>query len=332
MDHPQAGGLAVTVGLELFRELAMRMCIATLVLLVAAASASAQPVQPLPVLSTEGRFLYANDDDWDWASPLGANEPSRLTVYGKMPWSALDWMEDGLDQVRGVLLGTPPLLGDYLTMADLNKIRGAGPKVSYKQVPHNQKGLAAVLRDKDAPNVVIVMQDIGFHKVPHIFPEDVAAAYEFVARGGRLLILDDWKYCRGLVTPYLDDKKFVLAKLPALTEADRKKVVELVKTLDSNTFTAREQATAELLKMGPAILPVLVDLKPVSVEQEMRLQKLVKKLEPPPVKVDDGDGWLQDAAKRASELHKLCELKHISRNGNKAPGHALCLRLPVKKS
>lgn len=310
----------------------MRMCIATLILILIASNATAQPVQPLPVLSTEGRFLYANDDDWDWASPLGANEPSRLTVYGKMPWSALDWMEDGLDQVRGVLLGTPPQLGDYLTMADLNKIRGAGPKVSYRQIPHNQKGLAEVLRGKDAPNVVIVMQDIGFLQVPHIFPEDVAAAYEFVARGGRLLILDDWKYCRALVTPYLDDKKFAISKLPALTEADRKKVLELVESLDSTTFTAREKATADLLKLGPAILPMLVDIKPVSVEQEMRLQKLIKKLEPPPVKVDDGDGWLQDAAKRASEMHKLCELKLISRNGNMSAGHALCLRVPVKKT
>lgn len=308
----------------------MRMSIAILFLSLFASMAAAQPAQPAPTLSAEGRFLYANDDDWDWASPLGANEPSRLSVYGRMQWSALDWMEEGLDQVRGVLLGTPPLLGDYLTMADLNKIR-AGPKVSYKQIPHNQKGLAELLRGKDAPNLVIVMQDVGFQHVPHIFPEDVAAAHEFVARGGRLLILDDWKYCRALVTPYLDDKKFSLTKVPPLTEADRKKVLELVKTLDSNQFSAREQAMAELLKLGPAILPVLVDIKPASVEQEMRLQKLIQKLEPPPVKVQDGDGWLLDAAKRAAELHKLCELKTILRNGNMAPGHALCLRLPVKK-
>src|SRR5437867_3052291 len=76
--------------------------------------------------SDEGRLIYANDDDWDWASPDGANEPCKLSVYGRMEWSALDWMEEGLPEVRGVLIGTPPAVGDYLSMADLNKIRGAG--------------------------------------------------------------------------------------------------------------------------------------------------------------------------------------------------------------
>src|SRR5262245_1347002 len=83
--------------------------------------------QEKATLSKEGRLLYANDDDWDWATPQGGKEFARLSVYGRMPWSALDWMEEGLPEVRGMLVGVPPLIGDYLTMADLNRIRGAGP-------------------------------------------------------------------------------------------------------------------------------------------------------------------------------------------------------------
>ena len=55
-----------------------------------------------------GRFLFAGDDDWDWASPLGARKRSKLVRYGAMAWSALDWAEEGLEEVRGVLVGVPP--------------------------------------------------------------------------------------------------------------------------------------------------------------------------------------------------------------------------------
>src|SRR5207249_2073676 len=114
-----------------------------------------------PRLSAEGRFLYADDDDWDWASPLGAVKPCKLSVYGVMPWSALDWMEEGLDEVRGVFVGTPPAIGEYLTMGDLNRVRNAGPKRSYEQLAHTETVLRDLLKDSRPPNLIIMMQDNG---------------------------------------------------------------------------------------------------------------------------------------------------------------------------
>src|SRR5581483_1586583 len=210
-------------------------------------------------LSTEGRFLYADDDDWDWASPLGTKEPCGLSAYGRMPWSALDWMEEGLSEVRGVLIGTPPASGNYLTMADLNRVRKAGPKLGYDQVPHKADILSDLVKDRKPPNVIIMMTDIGLNTgKPPITAADVEAGLEFVRRGGRLLILDDWKYYRDLVSPFVDEKRFghVGAKQPP--DADLKKVVaEKLQQLNSDNFRVREKATAELLKMGLAIVPLL---------------------------------------------------------------------------
>jgi hypothetical protein len=309
----------------------MKSLLTAAVILTAVSLVQAQPEQPLPQLSTEGRFLYANDDDWDWASPLGANKLSGLSTYGKMPWSALDWIEEGLDEVRGVLLGTPPLLGNYLTMGDLNQLRGAGPKCSYENIYHKPGALAAQITGKKPPNVIILMQDIGSNGKPVITQAEVAAAFDFVARGGRLLVLDDWFYYRDLIAPFLDVQRFQPEKVAQLTAAEQDKALEHVKLLNHPNFPAREQAMAELMKLGVKVVPLLESIKPTSAEQEYRIQALVEKLKPPPLVVKDGDDWLLQAAQKAATLHKLFELKTISRNGQMTAGHALCIRLPVMK-
>ncbi len=199
-------------------------CVALILTAFLAAPALGQD-NAAPRLSPEGRFLYADDDDWDWAAPINTNQKCGLSVYGRMPWSALDWMEVDLDEVRGVLIGTPPLIGSYLTMADLNRVRNAGPKRSYKQLRHTATVLRDLLRDKQPPNLIIMMQDSGPVGLP-ISPPEVEAALEFVRRGGRLLILDDWTCYRKFVEPYVDFRRYMQAPpaQPARADADLAKI------------------------------------------------------------------------------------------------------------
>jgi hypothetical protein len=196
-------------------------------------------------LSAEGRFLYADDDDWDWASPINTNQPCGLTAYGRMPWSALDWMEAGLDEVRGVLIGTPPVVGDYLTMADLKRVRSAGPKRSYEQRAHTPTVLRDLLKDSRPPNLIIMMQDTGPVQLPISAPE-VEAAVEFVRRGGRLIILDDWTCYRAFVEPYVDFRRYL--KAPPAQQA---KVDEGLAKIDP--WLAGVGATAAQLQAGVEI-------------------------------------------------------------------------------
>src|SRR5262249_28614192 len=195
-----------------------------------------------------------------------------LATYGRMAWSALDWMEDGLDKVDAMLVGTPPELGNYLTMADLNKLRGNGGKRSYERIDHKENTLAKLLRDKKPPNVVILMQDSGPPNGP-ISKDDVGGAVEYGRRGGGLITPDDWKCSRRLVEPFADAKNFAPPK-PAkpLDDALRKQVLELVKLLDNDSFRVRETAYAELVKLGNAIVPVLEAVKPASPEQDRRIR------------------------------------------------------------
>src|SRR5262245_16532929 len=207
-----------------------------LVMLISQADAKA-PV-PLAPLSPEGRLIYANDDDWDWATPERANKPSGLATYGRMAWSALDWMEDGLDKVDAMLVGTPPELGNYLTMADLNKLRGNGGKRGYERIDHKENTLAKLLRDQKPHHVVILKQDCGPPNVP-ISQDDITAAVEYVRRGGRLIILDDWKCYRRLVEPFGDAKNFAApkpAKPPPVDPGLHKRVLDQVTLLDDKVF------------------------------------------------------------------------------------------------
>jgi hypothetical protein len=301
----------------------------TVIMVIASVARPAVAQERYPSrLSGEGRFLYADDDDWDWATPLGANQPCRLSVYGRMPWSALDWMEEGLTEVRGVLVGTPPASGNYLTMADLNRIRGAGPKRSYEQIQHKANILADLLKDKRPPNLIIMMQDLGPPKID-ITGKDNAAALEFVRRGGRLIILDDWKCYRTLVGQFLDKKHFAPVKPPAKPEpAVRKVVDEKVRLLDSPKFVTREKTQAELIKMGRQIVPILEAFKPVSLEQQCRIDKIIRVLRPLVPALAGNDPWLAEAVETARSLHSTCEVRTISRNGPQEPGTALLLRLP----
>jgi hypothetical protein len=187
----------------------------SLLVLLAASGQGQEPAR----LSPEGRFLYADDDDWDWASPINTNQPCGLSAYGRMPWSALDWMEADLDEVRGVLIGTPPALGDYLTMADLNRVRNAGPKRSYEQLAHTPTVLRDLLKDRRPPNLIIMMQDCGPVDLPISQPE-LEAALEFVRRGGRLIILDDWTCYRRFVEPYVDFRRYMKAPPAQPARAD----------------------------------------------------------------------------------------------------------------
>jgi hypothetical protein len=292
-----------------------------------AGEAQGQDKTAVARLSAEGRFLYADDDDWDWATPAGANQPCRLSVYGRMPWSALDWMEDGLPEVRGVLVGTPPALGNYLTMADLNRVRGAGPKRSYEQVQHQANILADLLKDRKPPNLIILMQDTGPPNLT-ITEADVAAALEFVQRGGRLIILDDWQCYRSLVTPFLNTKTFGPAKPPPAVEPSlRKTVEEKVRLLGASQFRAREMAQADLVKLGRKIVPILEAAQPGTLEEQRRIAAILRVLRPPEPVPAANEGWLTEAVQTARKLHPSCEVRTISRNGQQQPGTALLIRL-----
>jgi hypothetical protein len=288
-----------------------------------------------PRLSPEGRFLYAHDDDWDWATPLGANEPCRLSVYGRMPWSALDWMEDGLDEVRGVLIGTPPEIGKYLTMGDLNRVRNAGPKRSYEQLKHTATVFRDLLKDSKPPNLIIVMQDNGYTGKPPISTEETEAALTFVQRGGRLIILDDWTWYREFVAPFVDAKRFPKAPPPVPLKVDeklRKEVEQLAAQLGDRLFRKREQAQAELLKLGKDIVPILEKVEPATAEQQRRLEAVLTVLRPAPAldeKAMKIDPWMADAAGRASAIHPGAQLRAITRNGNQQPGLALLIPVPA---
>src|SRR5262245_24565740 len=247
--------------------------------LVAFAVALGPQAQDSPRFSAEGRFLYADDDDWDWASPGNAAKPCGLAVYGRMPWSALDWMEEGLTEVRGVLIGTPPALGDYLTMAALNKVRSAGPKRGYDQIAHTPDILANLLKDKKPPNLIIIMQDIG-DRQPPVTGRDVEAALELVRRGGRLIILDDWRYYRALAAPFADKKRFAKEAVAPIDPKLGQEVEQKVRMLGADDFRTREKAQAELIKMGKSILPFLERIQPKSAEAERRLQVILRVLRP----------------------------------------------------
>lgn len=303
----------------------IRSCpiILTLWLVPALASAQDKPAR----LSVEGRLIYANDDDWDWASPANAKPPCKLAVYGKMTWSALDWMEEGLTEVRGVLIGDPPLIGDYLTMADLNKVRGAGKDRGYDQLEHRNNILHDVVRDKKPPNVIILMQDRG-PASPAISERDQEAALEFVKRGGRLLILDDWQCYRTLMARFVDEKRFGPKKPPMPEDPKRRKEVEArAKLLGSEDFKTRETAFQELVKMGAAIIPHLEKHKAANLEEERRVERLIALLRPPPTPFL-GD-WFAHTVRLAVEFHPLTEVKGIVRDGPMLPGSALCIRMPV---
>ena len=79
-----------------FNDLAVSVIVLSMLLLATPprAQAGVRPpeCQPAAARASEGRLLYANDDDWDWVSPksIEADRRSKLSNYGLMEWSALD--------------------------------------------------------------------------------------------------------------------------------------------------------------------------------------------------------------------------------------------------
>jgi hypothetical protein len=226
--------------------------------------------------------------------------------------------------VRGVLVGTPPEVGKYLTMGDLNRVRGAGPKRSYEHLQHRPGILAGLLRDKRPPNVIILMHDTFSGGRPPITPEEVEAAQEFVRRGGRLLALDDWKYYGALVEPCAKAKPLPPPPAPDPKLAER--IRQQARLLGADDFRTREKATAELLRLGPQVVPILERLHPTTQEEQSRIQKLLRALRPPAAKAVDED-WLAGLAERVRAAHPGSELKRISRNAQHQPGWALCVHI-----
>lgn len=277
-------------------------------------------------ISPEGRLLYANDDDWDWASSMGGKEPCGLAIYGEMSWSALDWLEEGLPEVRGMLIGEPPNIGKYLTMADLNRVRRAGPKRGYDQRAHQNNLLRDLLSGNDAPNVVILMQDSGPVRPP-FSREDVEAVWSFVKRGGRLLILDDWQCYHEPMAPFLDAKRVKPRKVGPRDPMLVKAVEARVRLLGDESFKVRDRAFQELVKLGPDILPILDTVRPETLEATRRLERIQEILRPPLTILAGGD-WMIAASKVLQELHPHCEIKAITRDGPKLPGAAVCIRMP----
>jgi hypothetical protein len=66
-----------------------------------------------------------------------------------------------------------------------------------------------------------MMQDVGPPQLPISAPE-VEAAVEFVRRGGRLIILDDWMCYRNFVGPYTDFRRYQKAPPAKQPQVDEK--------------------------------------------------------------------------------------------------------------
>lgn len=275
-----------------------------------------------------GRFLYAGDDDWDWATPLGAEEASPLARYGAMPWSALDWAEEHLEEVRGALVGTAPDPKKNMSMQELSDLRGE--QVTYRH--HAQaEGVIRKLLDADQPpNVIVLMQNTG--KDGPLDPQSVQALGEFVRAGGRLVVLDDWRR----YTPVLDALVEVALKLPpgppipeaaappadpfgdpvpkeeitpdAEPKAERSEeeqtlaaqLRDLLPMLGDESFKTREQGSERIRELGPKVLPLLSDVETEDPEVASRLDEIRKALAPAPQRK-----VLSKEAQRAARLAKI---------------------------
>lgn len=266
-----------------------------------------------------GRFLFAGDDDWDWATPLGAKEPSKLVRYGAMSWSALDWAEEGLDEVRGGLIGIPPNAKKTMTMDDLSKLRGA--KATYQHHPQGPGIVQRLLAEKEPPNVIILMQNSSIGAGA---PDDatIKTLVAFVKSGGRLVVLDEWKRYRSVLQAVTssaltlppgapipiappavrpkpkpkpnpeakqdaqpDDKEKSPPKKKTEEASDKElklkaRLADLVPQLGDETFKVRAQASEDILELGVEALPLLLEMKSDDPEVASRLAHLRDQLTP----------------------------------------------------
>lgn len=308
--------------------------------LAPAAAASAAAKDPAPArLSAKGRFLYANDDDWDWASPKG-KLTTNLSVNGEMDWSALDWIEEGLPEIRGLVLGTLPL--EALRPADdLDEARGRRGKKAYATEPPAAGTLAKRLGagDAAAPNVVLLVRGSAGDPPPDFSAEDLEALHDLVARGGRLIVLDEW----GCYRPVLD--RFLSGRPPRRKPPDpgpsenlRSRVAALVPQLGDEQWGVRENATHGLLSLGPRVLPLIRRAESPDPEVRMRLEAIAGELaaaaaaeaaaaaaERRPL----SDAAVERALPAARKSGATAELRRIVRNQGQEPGRALLLEVAL---
>ncbi|NIP96817.1 MAG: hypothetical protein GWO24_26620 [Akkermansiaceae bacterium] len=245
-----------------------------------------------------GRFLFAGDDDWDWASPLGAEQPSKLVRYGAMGWSALDWAETDLKEVRGVLFGSPPNAKKTLSMKELSELRGE--HATYRHQRPGADALRALLEADAPPNVIILMQNTGKEAPPK--GDEIALLTEWVKSGGRLVVLDDWKKYGGVLDAFLEEALKLPSGPPieeppepepapteeAPSEADpagpdlEKRFAELLPRLGNERYRIREEASKAMKALGPKITKLIDQTETDDPEIATRLTEIRKKIGPKP--------------------------------------------------
>jgi len=284
-----------------------------------------------------GRLLYANDDDWDWAAPQG-KETTRLAEYGRMAWSALDWIEEGLAAVRGLAVGSLPL--DYLAPAgSLDKARGDdGRRRHYEEVGHEAGLLARRLKPgaEGAPDVVLLMRNSSDDPEPAFGQADLDAVRAFLRRGGRVIVLDDWGAYRPVLEAVLAEGDAGKPVRPAAgQEALRKKVLELVKLLGADEWAVREKATTDLIALGPDVVDVLAGVASDDPEVRERLRRVTAATGRRGGGQEDESRSLSDEQveallARAKRAGKSAEVRKILRNGNQEPGRALVMEFAAE--
>jgi hypothetical protein len=267
----------------------------------------AQGEQPAAI---EGRFLFAGDDDWDWASPLGADKPCKLVRYGRMPWSALDWAEQGLEEVRGAIVGIPPDPKKTLSLEELSKLRG--PKAKYRHHPQNPGVIRNMLKGENAPNVIILMQNTGNKGT--LRAECLERLEQFVRNGGRVVVLDEWRKYGAVLDTMVATARTLPAgpaipptpvvkrppvppKEPEQAPKEKEKnpsepratfpageikarLKELIPGLSDESFRIREESTKAILALGTEVLPHLARIESDDPEVAVRLRRIQSKLKP----------------------------------------------------
>jgi len=280
---------------------------------------------PATAPAREGRLLFSTDDDWDFATPAGAASPSRLAHFGPMPWSALDWVEEGLPAVRAILYGTHP---GALTPRELADLRGNAQR-TYAHVEHRPGRLAGLLGGGDAPNVVILHRDNAADFTATFADRDLTALAGFVRQGGRLLVLDD----SGCYHPVLE--RLVLSDARMSDEAAklRRQVFALVARLGADEFAERERAHEALVALGHRILPLIDPLTDTDPEVANRLHAIRTTLQHRPRPAEAAqtipDDELAALAKKLPAGLARAELRDTTCNATREVGKALLLRFPA---
>jgi hypothetical protein len=321
--------------------------IGVIVLTLAADRSCGQADQPKPdepaaadttTISSQGRLLYANDDDWDWVSPkdIEAEKRSRLAAFGSPGFSALDDMEKGLPTVRGLVIGTLPI--NTLDMPELNRLRGDGKTKPYRHTPFKPGGISKLLAGDEAPTIIILMQQV--RPVFQLTKPDIDALSGFLRRGGRLLMLDDRG---GDYTAFTQLAKRLRPPAPKLDPEQQKqrdaartqRVHKLVEQLGDAKFTIRQQAADDLLAMGKAIAPTLRSIKSDDPEVTIQIERILAAFEPPLRTAAHGQVSNEDmkALYIALLQHwpKRVELKPMTRDAGAKAGQVLILQLPERK-